>query len=245
MHLQSLGSGSCGNACLVVHDGQALLIDAGISRRRIVAGLGDAELLAVLITHRHGDHLGPAAWKLGAPVWLDAANAREAARHGQLGDGVRQYGGAPLSFGPFRVTPVPLPHPGGGRWTSHGFLIECGPRRIAYATDLGHVPARVADILAGADLVFLESNHDPDLELASGRPAWSIDWVLSDHGHLSNAQCAEALSRIRRAHTVVLGHLSEDCNRPALALSHARRALPPSSRVVVAPRKEPSEPLPA
>ena len=82
----------------------------------------------------------------------------------------------------------------------------------------------------------MESNHDPDMELSSERPPFLVDWVMSDHGHLSNDQCAEALGRIGKPKTVILGHLSQDCNSPDLAKRTARKALSKSARILVAGR---------
>jgi phosphoribosyl 1,2-cyclic phosphodiesterase len=240
--VRNLGSGSAGNATVVSRDGRAILIDAGLPLRRLRAGLDGLALEAVLVTHCHGDHLKAVARRLGVPFWMDAGNAREVARKPGLGDlDVRLFDGRPFRAGPFEVSPFPLPHPGGARWHSYGFLVACGGRRLAYATDLGHVPAHAREVLAEADVLFLESNHDPELERNSGRPPWTVDWVLSDHGHLSNEQCAEALARAGRTHTVVLGHLSRECNVPALALRTARRALRPDARLLAASQDVGSE----
>jgi phosphoribosyl 1,2-cyclic phosphodiesterase len=166
---------------------------------------------------------------------MDAGNAREVTRRPGLGDlEVRLFDGRSFRAGPFDVAPFPLPHPGGARWTGHGFVVSCGGRRLVYATDLGHVPAHAREAFAGADLLFVESNHDPAMEERSGRPPWTVDWVLSDHGHLSNDQCAEALADVARPGTVVLGHLSRDCNEPSLAVATARRALRPGVRLLAA-----------
>jgi phosphoribosyl 1,2-cyclic phosphodiesterase len=164
---------------------------------------------------------------------MDGANARQAARRGIAGMDVAVFDGRPFDAGPFRVTPVALPHPGYAPWHSWGFFVECGRRRLLYATDLGRVPRTLLERIADADVVFLESNHDVVMEAESGRPRETIDWILSGHGHLSNDQASEALGRARRAHTVVLGHLSEDCNRPALAREANRRSVPHAVRMIV------------
>jgi phosphoribosyl 1,2-cyclic phosphodiesterase len=241
MILRNLGSGSGGNATVIAHEGRAILIDAGLGKRRILRGLDGLTLEGVLITHRHSDHLGRDAQKLGAPLWIEKHNWKAARRLGWIDDNVRHFTEAPFELGPFRITAFPLPHPGDERWNSYGFRVECGGRRLSYATDLGSVTAEVVGALSGADVVFLESNHDEDLEASSGRPPGHIDWVLSDSGHLSNAQCAEALAHAASAHTVILGHLSRDCNTPELALDSARRSLPPSTRLLAACQSQPTE----
>jgi len=239
--LRNLGSGSRGNATVVAHRGRAILIDAALPRRRMRAGIEGLGLEGVLITHRHTDHLGPYAAELGAPVWIGRDNLEDARWLGRIGDGVRIFDGRPFRIGPFRVAAFPLPHPGDESWHSWGFLIEGGRRRLFYATDLGHVPDGAAEALRDAHAILLESNHDPAMERASARPPSLVRWVLSDHGHLSNDQCAGALARARRPHTVVLGHLSEDCNTPPLALRTARRALPRSTRLLAARQDAPTE----
>lgn len=234
MIIRNLGSGSRGNATLVAHEGRALLIDAGLGRERMAAGLGDLPLDGILITHRHADHLGRDAEKLGSRVWIERANWRAARRLGWISDDVAFFGEATFELGPFRVTAFPLSHPGRVRWQSFGFRIECGGKRFAYATDLGQASPEVVASLSHSDVVFLESNHDVDLEKGSGRAPGHIAWVLSDAGHLSNDQCAGALAGIRSPHTVILGHLSRECNRPELALRAARQVLPASTRLLVA-----------
>jgi phosphoribosyl 1,2-cyclic phosphodiesterase len=243
MILRNLGSGSGGNASLVEHAGRAILIDAGLRKERILPALQGLKLEGVLITHRHSDHLGRESQRLGAPVWIEKANWEDARRLRWIGDDVEHFAEEPFRLGPFRVTPFALPHPGNERWNSYGFRVECWRRRIAYATDLGSVPAEVVEALSGAHVVFLESNHDADLECRSGRAPGHIKWVLSDHGHLSNEQCAEALSQIGKPHTVVLGHLSRDCNSPELALGLARKALPRSVRVFAARQDVATDPV--
>lgn len=238
MRIVNLGSGSGGNATVVSEDGRAILIDAGLPKRRTLAGLDGLRLDAVLITHRHGDHLGRYAQELGAPVWIDEANAVAAADRGQIDPNVEIFATRPFRAGPFRVTPFRLSHGGGEGWTSWGFRVESRGRTLAYATDLGCVTPDVIEAMRGADVVFLESNHDVELERASGRHPSHVGWVLSDRGHLSNEQAAEALARIGRPHTVVLGHLSRDCNTPALARKAASAALGRETRLLLASQNE-------
>jgi len=228
----NLGSGSGGNASVVAFDGQALLIDCGLPKRRVLAGLHGLRLKGVLITHRHSDHLKAHASTLGAPLFVEEANWRDARRLKMVEGRAEHFYEMPFRVGSFRVSPFALPHPGEETWNSWGFRIEAGGASIAYATDLGHVTDSVVGAMSGADVVFLESNHDVEMERDSLRPEGLVDWVLSDHGHLSNEQCADGLRRIKGAHTVVLGHLSRDCNTPALARKAAKKAT--SARLVIA-----------
>ncbi len=220
MIFQNIGSGSGGNASIVSFDGQALLIDCGVTKERVLRGLHGLKLRGVVITHRHGDHLQPHALTLGAPVFIEEANWRDARMKGRP----EHFYELPFRIGPFRVSPFALPHPGGVRWNSWGFRVEAGGATVAYATDLGHVPPSVVDAMSGAALVFLESNHDIEMEKHAHRSDSLKQWVLSDHGHLSNEQCSAALLKIKGAKTVVLGHLSHECNTVELARTAAKAA---------------------
>jgi phosphoribosyl 1,2-cyclic phosphodiesterase len=239
--LRNLGSGSGGNATVVAQDGRAILIDAGLDQARTSAGLGDLRLEGIVITHRHADHLGRDAQALGAPLWIERANWRDARRLRWIHEDVRFFGEPTFTVGPFEITAFPLPHPGRAPWNSYGFLVECGRKRLAYATDLGRVTNETLAFMRDCDVVFLESNHDVEMEERSGRAPGHINWVLSETGHLSNRQCADALARVGSPHTVVLGHLSKECNTPALALASARQALPRTTRLLVAEQSAPSE----
>jgi len=237
-----LASGSLGNALLVGTDRTRILVDLGISRRRLKAGLAavgaDPEgIRAVLLTHTHRDHFGAsaAAWCLGRrlPVYSTGDNLvhlaydldgfAELAAVGLA----RPIDGQALHIGDVRVESFPVPHDSAGQCL--GFRLTLGrsrPRRaVAVATDLGHVPEGCLPAFLNADAVVLESNHDPALLRESGRPPDLIERIAGPRGHLSNGDCAAALARIvarsrpGRISSVVLAHLSRDCNRPRLALA--------------------------
>jgi phosphoribosyl 1,2-cyclic phosphodiesterase len=228
-----LASGSSGNCVLVRGAGGALLIDAGLSRRELGRRLSDAgcepdELVAVLLTHEHRDHVGCSAVlsrELGIPVWCSAGTAAgttalwtDGARYRLLGAGdVLEVGGLRVdAWACSHDTAEPLQ-----------FGVEEGAARMAVCTDLGEVTPAVEAALGGRQLVILESNHDPDLLRSGSYPAFLKRRILGSRGHLSNGQCASTLARLadqglRRA---VLGHLSRENNRPELALEAAWTAL--------------------
>lgn len=91
---------------------------------------------------------------------------------------------------------------------------------LGYATDLGHVPARLTTLMAEVDVLAIESNYCPRMQAASSRPEFLKRRIMGGSGHLSNQQCAAAVEAIRPREHVVLLHLSRECNQPSLAAEH-------------------------
>jgi phosphoribosyl 1,2-cyclic phosphodiesterase len=157
--------------------------------------------------------------------------------------------GQRFSIGEIDVSPFTIPHDAADPC---GFVFHARTESIkmAVATDLGYVPPNVKMALRGVDVLLLESNHDLEM-LKDGPYPWSVKQrVLSRVGHLSNAACAEFLMRDYDggAHTIVLGHLSEQNNLPALAKLAAEEAIGDrlsllGNRVVLAAQEAPLEPI--
>ncbi len=154
-----------------------------------------------------------------------------------------------FSIGEIDVSPFTIPHDAADPC---GFVFHARSEsiRMAIATDLGYVPPNVKMALRGVDVLLLESNHDLEM-LKDGPYPWSVKQrVLSRVGHLSNAACAEFLLRDYDggAHTIVLGHLSEQNNLPELAKLAAEQAIGGrmsllGNRVVLAAQDSPLEPI--
>lgn len=235
MRVTVLGSGSAGNATLVEAGGVRVLVDAGFSGRDLAARLAAVEvaaesLQAILITHDHGDHtrgMGVLARRYGIPLVLTARTAAACARLLRGSEQIRPYEAErtfrieALEVRPFltvhdAVDPVAV--------TLRDTVTGC---RLGIATDLGRPTAAVRAALAGCHLLVLEANHDDDL-LWRGPYPWSVKQrIASSHGHLSNRAAAELVSELHHPGLagVVLAHLSEHCNLPALALEAVGRAL--------------------
>ena len=234
LRFRSLASGSSGNATLVeATDGlqrTRLLIDCGLGLRQLGerlarAGLSLAELDAIFITHEHGDHIGCAlavAARFGTPLWMSAGT--RAALPGEATGLNLAADGQAIAIGALEVRPFTVPHD-----AREPLQLSCtdGDRRLGVLTDLGHVTAHALAQLAGCHALMLESNHCPELLAASRYPPFLQRRVGGPHGHLSNAQAADALARLRhdRLRTVVGAHLSEQNNRPALVRAGFARAL--------------------
>lgn len=230
LYFSPLRSGSSGNALYVGTDRTRVLVDAGLSGRMVEGALRGVEvdpatLQAILVTHEHSDHIKGVAIlsrRYNLPVyategtWLALerkpgfdAVALKNRRVFTAGEG--------FYIGDLTVCPFPIPHDAAD---PVGFSLLNGGRKLCVATDIGHVASPWMQAVKGADLALLESNHDPRLLQASVRyPAVLKRRILGKRGHLSNADCGEALiqlfaSGLRHA---ILGHLSAETNTPALA----------------------------
>lgn len=222
MQVVVLASGSKGNAVYVEMDGTKLLIDAGISATRIKKRLAEEQvdvstLDGILITHEHRDHIAGLAtlskW-YHLPIFtrrgtIEHMSCRQAIPDDCFHpiDGVFQLGD--LTIDPFRI-PHDAADPVGYR--------VMGSRKCTLATDLGFVTSSVQAAIDGADVLVLEANHDPEV-LKHGDYPWALKRrILSNRGHLANADAAWALVRMKkRPSHVFLAHLSEKNNTPELA----------------------------
>ncbi len=245
MTVTTLASGSSGNCCLVSQGDTYILVDAGISCRRITQslagfGLTPEQLSGVLITHEHSDHISGLAtlFKRYHPeVWCSAGTARrltekiaalEPALHV-----VRP--GTPFPLGDLTAAAFPTLHDAA---ESLGFTLTAQGHKAAVVTDLGRVTPDVLQALNGAELLVAEANHDPELLRRGPYPPSLQARISGQFGHLSNAACAQLCAQIRPK-TVLLAHLSQENNDPALALQTVRAGVGPDIQVEVAPRSEP------
>ena len=226
MKIKVFASGSGGNCLLLSDRDTHILIDAGISTRRLqqslrAAGLDIRDIGGVLITHEHSDHvsgLKTLLRKSGLPVYAPhTVAARLCGFLPEAADFVRVIRtGEAFSLGGLRVRAFHTPH---DTDESVGYRVE-GSGIFALATDMGHVTDEVLEGLSGADAVLIESNHDLDMLCNGPYPVRLKRRILSERGHLSNADCARLAEELVRkgTRTVILGHLSRENNRPELAL---------------------------
>lgn len=226
-------SGSGGNCLLLSDGGTHILIDAGISRKRIEASLSKAGLAAngisgVFITHEHSDHISGLNMLLkynDIPVYaphtvaarITGACPSLEGRISIIKPGVRN------SIGSLNVTAFHTPH---DTDESVGYRVE-GSSVFAMATDMGHVTEEVIDGLSGARTVLIEANHDIGMLLDGPYPVQLKRRILSDRGHLSNADCAKLAAYLAEHGTenIILGHLSRENNSPDAARAEAAAAL--------------------
>lgn len=224
MEVHVLASGSTGNAIFVKTGGVNLLIDAGISARRIKNALAEVgtsveELNGVFITHEHSDHikgLPTLLKKYRIPLYARPATWEALPFRDLLpGECYRELC-ATVDIGPVKVEPFSISHDAAD---PVGYSIYCGAAKCSLATDLGFVTETVKKALAMSDILVLESNHDLEM-LRQGAYPWSLKRrIMSNRGHLSNIDAAWTLARLpRKSHThVFLAHMSQENNCPQLA----------------------------
>ena len=229
MRMCSIASGSSGNCIYVGSDHTHLLVDTGISRKRIEEGLKKLdikgeEIDGVLITHEHSDHiqgLGVLSRKYELPIYATKGTIEGISGSTSLGkmpDGLFHTIRAdePFRLGDIEVKPFAISH---DACEPTGYRFECGGRSAAVATDLGKYDEYTVSNLTGLDAVLLEANHDIHMLEVGGYPYYLKQRILGDTGHLSNELSGRLLCDILHDNLkhIILGHLSKENNYARLA----------------------------
>ena len=207
LSLSILASGSSGNCSVLRGPAGAIFIDCGIGPRTAASrmkslGIGVENIAAICLTHLDSDHFS-SAWlrrivQAGIPLFCHESRADELSRIGG-GDAefarlIQTFNGHPFSpLDGLRLTPIRLDHDEHG---SHGFLIEALNSRIGYATDLGRVNPDLVRRFSGVDILAIESNYDPQMQVASDRPWFLKRRIMGGRGHLSNQEALEIVRKI-------------------------------------------------
>ena len=243
MQFCTLFSGSSGNCAYLSTDRGGLLIDCGMSGKQTLealrcAGLALSSIHALLITHEHTDHTkgaGVISRKLGIPVYATEGTWEGMYRAiGEVPKQRRMVIRPDESFFINDVEAVPfhIPHDAN---EPTGFRFYTGRYSVAVATDLGHFSKFVFQAIEGADIVLLESNHDPEmLQNNPSYPARLKTRILGRKGHLSNEAGAQAAVQLIQSGTkhLLLGHLSKENNTPDIAYQVVSSALTEAGAVI-------------
>ncbi|MBO4324765.1 MAG: MBL fold metallo-hydrolase [Lachnospiraceae bacterium] len=262
MKFFSLASGSSGNAIYLGTGSCNVLIDAGISAKRICEGLQSEwiqpeSLDAILVTHEHSDHTqGLAVFmkKYRIPVYASGGTIQYLKRMKTL-EGLSEdlfrviKPGSEMRFGDVRVSCCGTSHDAA---EPVAFAFTDGTHKIGMATDLGCITPEIVSHLSDSEVLYLESNYDRYMLLAGSYPYSLKQRIMSVQGHLSNEDSARLVSHVlhEKLKAIVLAHLSKENNMPDLALLTMKNELDgawnfdnPKPRLLVAPRDVPMEAL--
>lgn len=237
VRFMSFSSGSCGNCYYFGDEENGILIDAGVSLRRLKKSLEENGLSfdsfgAVLVTHDHLDHirhLGSFCKKLHKPVYATqvlhkalAGHTFTAAHIGACRRVLPEDGSGEVCG--MKVRYFIVPH---DATQTVGYALEYKGYRFVIMTDLGRITDEAVAYASKADTVVLESNYDMDM-LMSGPYTYDLKMrIVQGNGHLSNDECASAIVRFWHPglKNIFLCHLSENNNTPDLAYQAALEAL--------------------
>jgi phosphoribosyl 1,2-cyclic phosphodiesterase len=231
----ALSSGSSGN-CLFLSTGKTtVLVDAGLSGKRVEQLLGQINesprsVTAILVTHDHIDHtsgVGILSRRFDLPIFANPLTWQ--VMEGNIGNiapkNIREFHtGVEFNIEDLCIKPYPISHDAAD---PVGFTFYTGRVKIAVANDLGCVTPSVEEEIKGSSFVMLESNHDTEM-LKVGSYPWHLKRrIAGEKGHLSNEDAGAALLRLADQNTkaVLLGHLSKENNYPLLALETVKGML--------------------
>lgn len=229
MRLCSIASGSSGNCIYVGSENTHLLIDIGISKKKVEEGLEELEVSGetvdgILITHEHTDHiqgLGVFSRRYGIPIYATRGTIAGIKSCSGLGTIPEELlceisEGVPFEIGDLTIKPFSISHDAN---EPTGFRIEREEKAVAIATDLGLYDESIIENLKNLDAVLLEANHDIHMLEVGPYPYYLKQRVLGAKGHLSNEASGRLLCEIlhEKLKYVVLGHLSKENNYPELA----------------------------
>jgi phosphoribosyl 1,2-cyclic phosphodiesterase len=246
LQIQSLGSSSAGNCTVVWSEQSATIIDFGFYPSIIKANLGKmgkkfSDLSGALITHTHTDHINRFTLKIlienKVPIYCHENLIDVIFRKFQTvlkpGDrnNFRPFNGEDFSIGTFEVHAFQVPHDSEGGCFGYNIFRESitGIKKISVSTDMGFPDAPLINEFTNSHVIVIESNHDTEMLEKSDRP-WFLKKRIKEIGHLSNVQCAQFLVDIFKSSdflpdSVMLAHISQQCNTNALAESCIREAL--------------------
>lgn len=233
LEFKSLSASSKGNAWLVKKRKRYLLIDLGISYKKLeeyfyYEGLDLEQIAGICVSHEHSDHsrgLVSLQKNLNLPIYCNFLTAESLCETYNTNFNCNIFTNEEeFEIEDFKITPFSIPHDASD---PVAFKICAEEEKLAICTDLGYAHKGIYHQLQKLNALVIESNHDLQLLAQSKRPPRFKQRVLSRNGHISNETCAQIISQVQHSklHTIVLSHLSEDCNRPELALNHATKSI--------------------
>ncbi len=234
MRMMSIASGSSGNCIYIGTENTHILIDDGISKKKVLEGLAKLELTAadidaVLVTHEHDDHIrGLGVFErhsmtpvYGTPGVIGCISSNRAL--GAMPEGIYHAVDAGDSFciKDMEIHTVPVSH---DAVDPVAYIVSSGGKRAGVITDLGEYTESIVQEFSGLDTMLVESNHDINMLMTGPYPYPLKQRILGKSGHLSNEACGRLLCEILndRVEHILLGHLSKENNFPDLAYETVR-----------------------
>ena len=261
MELCSITSGSSGNCIYVGSDHTHVIVDAGISGKKIEEGLNTlglktTDLNGILITHEHSDHiaaLGVLARRYGIPMYATSGTIAGIMEMKNLGEIPRELfqvieADRPFQIQDLQVNPIKISH---DALEPVAYRIGQDSHSVGVVTDLGKYDDYIVDSFQGVEVLLLEANHDVNMLQVGRYPYYLKRRILGDKGHLSNELSGQLLCRLLhdKLKMVLLGHLSEENNLAELAYETVRLEIlmgdniykPEDFKIRVAGRRQCSE----
>ena len=234
MDFFSVASGSSGNCICLGSDQCHVMIDAGISGKRIEEGMNTydyttSDMDGVLITHEHSDHiqgLGVVARKYGLPIYATKGTADailQSSSVGKIDPSLFHVieAGKTFFIGNLEIYPMSISHDAAD---PVAYLVSHGRHRVGVVTDLGYYDADIVSHMEGLDALLLEANHDIRMLQVGAYPYPLKQRILGERGHLSNETSGQLLGQILHdgMQHILLGHLSKENNYDELAYETVR-----------------------
>lgn len=234
MDFFSVASGSSGNCICLGSDQCHVMIDAGISGKRIEEGMNTydyttSDMDGVLITHEHSDHiqgLGVVARKYGLPIYATKGTADailQSSSVGKIDPSLFHVieAGKTFFIGNLEIYPMSISHDASD---PVAYLVSDGRHRVGIVTDLGYYDADIVSHMEGLDALLLEANHDIHMLQVGAYPYPLKQRILGERGHLSNETSGQLLGQILHdgMQHILLGHLSKENNYDELAYETVR-----------------------
>lgn len=225
----SLFSGSSGNSLYVESENAKILVDAGMSCKKIEEALSSIEVNpssidAILVTHEHSDHIkgiSTISKKFDIPVFATKETFEAMpSQTEKLSEKNIKYFKTEEKFciNDLEILPFSIPHDAANPC---GFnIIKDSEHQISIATDIGHMSNYILKYLEGSEFILLESNYDTEVLKCCSYPFRLKSRIASNTGHLSNTIAGKTISYLSKnsnLHTAMLGHLSKESNFPELA----------------------------
>lgn len=223
----SLYSGSSGNCLYIESENTKLLIDAGVSLKKIETGLEDlnidpSSLDGILVTHEHSDHiqsLGNLSKKYNLPVFANSETFDAMPKQTEKisSENIHNFKTTEkFSIKDIEISPFTIPHDAANPC---GFNITNKSDKISIATDIGHITNEILKQLEDSKFILLESNYDTEVLKCSKYPYMLKKRIAGPNGHLSNDDASKVIKYLLQGNlkAAMLGHISKESNFPELA----------------------------